>query len=209
MTTEPARRGRGRPPGPPVDLDARREDLLDAAEAAIHSSGAEVGLAEVAKAAGLTRSAVYAAFADRDALMTALAARHARKIVEKLTVVVSGTVEPADQTRAAIDILAEWFDTEPQLAQLLTGRLDQSAGGESGAVVSAIAEILRAGFRARGGDDAPAESWAHALVGAVSSTVNWWSRNRSIPRSTLVDHLHLLIWSGFEGVDGRANTRNP
>ncbi len=202
MTEEPARRGRGRPPGPPVDPDARREMLLDAAESSIRKSGAAVGLAEVAKAAGLTRSAVYAAFADREAVVDALAARHAQHIVERLTTVVGGTDDPAEQTRAAIDILAAWFDEEPQLAPLLTGRLDQPTGGDSGAIVTAVGDILRAGFRARGGDDAPADAWAYALVGAVASAVGWWSRTRSISRAALVDHLYLLIWSGFEGAGG-------
>ena len=200
MTVEPTRRGRGRPPGPPVDIDARREHLLDSAEAAIRRSGADVGLAEVAKEAGLTRSAVYAAFADRDAVIDALAARHARLIVERLGSVIQGIADPAAQTRAAIDILAAWFDDEPELARLLAGRLDQSGGGSG--IVTAVAEILSVGFRARGADDSPAESWAHALVGAVSSAVGWWSRTRTIDRETLVDHLHLLIWSGFEGAGG-------
>ncbi|MEO9328913.1 TetR/AcrR family transcriptional regulator [Gordonia aurantiaca] len=207
MTVEPTRRGRGRPPGPPVDIAARREQLLDAAEAAIRRSGAAVGLAEVAREAGLTRSAVYAAFADRDAVLAALAARHARRIVERLAGVIEGIPDPAEQTRAAIDILAAWFDDEPELAPLLAGRLDQ-AGGRSGAIVTSVADTLRAGFRARGADDSPADSWAHALVGAVSSAVTWWSRSHAIPRETLVDHLHRLIWSGFEGAGGAAPTND-
>ncbi len=209
MAAESTRRGRGRPPGPPVDLDARREMLLDAAEATIRQSGAAVGLAEVAKAAGLTRSAVYAAFNDRDGVVDALATRHARRIVERLTSVVGGTADPAEQTRAAIDILAAWFDDEPQLAHLLTGRLDQTAENTPGAIVETVADILRAGFRARGADDSPAEPWAYALVGAVSSAVGWWSRTRSIPRADLVDHLHRLIWSGFEGSGGAAPSSRP
>ena len=67
-----ARRGRGRPAGPGVDAEQRRSDLLDAAERAIRSHGPDVGIAEVAKEAGFVRSAVYAVFPNRAAILSAL-----------------------------------------------------------------------------------------------------------------------------------------
>ena len=39
------------------------------------------------------------------------------------------------------------------------------------------------------------------LVGAISSTITWWSATRTISRDEVVDHLFLLIWSGFSGMD--------
>ncbi|GAB11613.1 putative TetR family transcriptional regulator, partial [Gordonia araii NBRC 100433] len=193
----PTRRRRGRPPGPPVDPKQRREELLDAAEAAIRSSGPDVGLADVAAAAGLTRSAVYASFDDRKALLDALAGRHARLIVERLVQIMGGIPEPAEQTRAAIDILAGWFEDEPALALALSGHLLPANPDADGVVIRTIAGILSEGFRARGRDDGPAQTWAHALVGAISSTITWWSSTRLISREEVVDHLFLLVWSGF------------
>ncbi|MBM7368635.1 TetR/AcrR family transcriptional regulator [Gordonia hydrophobica] len=193
------RRGRGRPPGPPLDLEQRRADLLDAAEDAIRTVGPDVGLGEVAKIAGLSRSAVYAAFADRDALLDRLAARQSARIVERLGAVLATIDDPRAQTRAAIDILADWFETEPVLAPLLSTRLSH-AGGASGSILNALVQILRDGFTARGADDAGAEPWAHAIVGAVSATIGWWSRTETMPRTAVVDHLTDLIWAGFSGV---------
>ncbi|GED99241.1 TetR/AcrR family transcriptional regulator [Gordonia crocea] len=194
------RRGRGRPPGPPVDQKQRRAQLLDAAEAAIRESGPDVGLADVAAAAGLTRSAVYASFADRNALLTALANRHARLIVERLGAIIGGITDPADQTRAAIDILAGWFEDEPELARALSAHLLPTTPSADGVVVDALTSILTEGFRARGRDEAPAATWAHALVGAISTTIAWWSTTRTVSRSDVVDHLFLLVWSGFAGL---------
>ncbi len=195
------RRRRGRPPGPPVDQQRRREQLLDAAETAIRGSGPDVGLGEVAAAAGLTRSAVYASFADRGALLDALAQRHAGQIVDELVEIAAGTSDPAEQTRAAIDILAGWFDDEPALARSLAGHLLPTAPASTSLVVSSLTAILVEGFRSRGRDESPAQTWAHALVGAVSATIAWWSKTRTISRAELVDHLFLLVWSGFAGVD--------
>ncbi|NDK91886.1 TetR/AcrR family transcriptional regulator [Gordonia desulfuricans] len=195
------RRGRGRPPGPPVDPARRREELLDAAERAIRVSGRpDVGLADIASAAGLTRSAVYAVFSDRSAVMEALARRHADIILRRLAAIVNGVTDPAEQTRAAIDILARWFDDEPALARALTGRLDRPAATDDGLIVGTVADILRDGFIRRGGDPASAEPWAHALVGAVATTVGWWAQTRTMSREQIVDHLFLLVWAGFSGV---------
>ncbi|NLG45262.1 TetR/AcrR family transcriptional regulator [Gordonia sp. (in: high G+C Gram-positive bacteria)] len=196
------RRGRGRPPGPPLDLDKRRSNLLDAAEEAFRQNGSEVGLVEVAKIAGLSRSAVYAAFADRNALLDALAAREGRRIVDGLATVLATVDEPRAQTRAAVDLLADWFETEPVLAPLLMGRLSSNER-EAGSVLGALVEILRAGFADRDGDQAAAEPWAHAIVGAVSSTIRWWSKTGTMSRTQVVDHLTDLIWSGFSDVSQR------
>lgn len=200
VSTTPARRGRGRPPGPAVDPAARREALLDAAERAIAESGAQVSLAQVAVAAGLTRSAVYAAFDDRDDLLSALARRHSGRIVARLRAAATLDADPREQTRAAVDVLAGWFQENPELARLLDQRTDgdhlhHSYGAE------AVTAILDLGFRARGLDPAPAATWAQGLIGAVSGAVRWWTHTQEISRDELVDHLTTLIWSGFAGTD--------
>ncbi|GAA3964960.1 TetR/AcrR family transcriptional regulator [Gordonia caeni] len=198
VSNTPPRRGRGRPPGPAVDPAQRREALLDAAEQAIAESGTQVSLAQVAVAAGLTRSAVYAAFADRDDLLSALARRHSERIVQRLQEAAALDASPREQTRAAVDVLAGWFQDNPELARLLDQRvagdhLHHSYGAE------AVAAILYMGFRARGLDPAPAATWAQGLIGAVSGAVRWWTHTQTVSRDELVDHLTTLIWSGFSG----------
>ncbi len=199
-------RGRGRPPGPPVDLDARRERLLDAAESAIRASGPAAGLADVATVAGLTRSAVYAAFADRDALIDALAERHAERIVDQIQGIVRGLSDPREQTRACVDILAAWYDEEPHLANALSHSL--TGVGNGSFLVDALAGVLKVGFELRGLESSPAEPWARGLIGAVSATVQWWAQTHSTSRTEVVDHLTSLIWSGFAGAseETRGNT---
>lgn len=195
-----AKRGRGRPPGPPVDAELRREQLLDAAETAIRRSGSGVGLAEVATEAGLTRSAVYAAFADRDALIDALAQRHAKATVARLLAIVGSIEDSYEQTRASVDVLAGWFEDEPVLAPLLVGRMNRARTDRGSIIISSLVDILRLGFTTRDTDPAPAEPWAYALVGAVSTTMDWWSRTRTLSRTEVVDHVTALIWGGFSAI---------
>lgn len=191
-------RRRGRPPGPGVDRDARRESLLDAAERAITRSGADVSVSQVAAEAGLTRSAVYAAFDDRDAVIDALAARHSRRIVAQMQSVATDSVHAHAQTRAAVDLLAAWFDENPTLAPILSVRW--RTDGRS-FVETTVAEVLRAGFATRGLDAAPAPVWARAMVGAVAASVEWWADTREISRDELVDHVTSLLWSGLSATN--------
>ncbi len=76
----------------------------------------------------------------------------------------------------------------PQFAERLLGRIGFECR-------------LVGGFTSRGRDPGPAQTWAHALVGAISSTITWWSATRTITRDEVVDNLFLLIWSGFSGMD--------
>ncbi|MCF8611530.1 TetR/AcrR family transcriptional regulator [Gordonia sp. HY285] len=191
-------RRRGRPPGPGVDRDARREALLDAAERAIARSGADVSLSQVAAEAGLTRSAVYAAFDDRDSVLDALAARHSHRIVGRLQALATGSEDAHGQTRAAVDLLAAWFDEHPTLAPALADRW--RANGRS-FVETTLTQVLAAGFAARSLDSAPAAVWARAMVGAVASSVEWWATTREISRDELVDHVTSLLWSGLSATN--------
>lgn len=202
MTSTSAPRGRGRPPGPGVDPHTRREHLLDAAEQAIAESGAQMTLAQVATIAGLTRSAVYAAFDDREALLSALARRHSEALIGRLRETAALDVSPREQTRAAVDVLAAWFQENPELARLLDQRNGDGRAHESYGA-AAVTAILDLGFRARDLDPAPAPTWAQGLIGAVSAAVRWWMATQTITREELVDHLTALIWSGFSGTEGR------
>lgn len=194
----PGSRRRGRPPGSTLDVAQRRELLLDAAETAIRESGPDVGLSTVAATAGLTRSAVYAVFADRGALIEALNERHVTTILHDIETIIAEVDDPREQVRASVDVLAGWFADHPEISRLMR----DGAGADTPArtrIVTAFAAVLAAGFTARGLDPAPAPTWARAMVGAITATLPWWVREQPMPREVVVDQLTELIWGGFGG----------
>ena len=87
------KRGRGRPTGSRIDPEQRRTDLLDAAERAIRAKGPAVGLADVAAEAGFVRSAVYAMYPQRNALMAALGQRTAQRLLSEITRRAAGSTD--------------------------------------------------------------------------------------------------------------------
>ena len=200
MSDGSTRRSRGRPPGPGVDPGARREELLDAAEAEIIEHGVDFGLAGVAKRAGLTRSAVYAAFADRSDLLSALAQRHTQNLVLEVGTMVNTLHDPKEQTRSVIDILARWMEDNSKLAVVLAPRMQVGVG--SAEVTGFIEKVLHIALTQLGADARASGPWAPALVGAIWAAVERWSTSPTMDRAELVDHITSLIWAGFAGVGG-------
>ena len=166
----------------------------------MRARGPKLSLVEVAREAGLTRSAVYAAFPDKDALVAALARRQTRRIIDDVAKVVGSEGDPRAQTRAAVDCLCRWVDDEPNVSAALASSM------RSGAVVDDLANwleiVLTVGFDQLGGNPRAAGPWARAVLGAISTAVFWWARERTMSRDELVDHLTALIWSGFAGAGG-------
>jgi AcrR family transcriptional regulator len=174
--------------------------LLDAAEAEIIENGVDFGLAGVAKRAGLTRSAVYAAFADRGDLLSALSRRHTESLVFEVGSTLNALNDPRAQTRATIDILARWMEENSTLAAVLAPRMQVGVGTSE--VTGFIEQVLDIALDQLEGDVRAAGPWARALVGAIWTAVDWWSKTRTMDRAELVDHVTDLIWAGFAGIGG-------
>ena len=197
---ESPRRPPGRPLGSHVDARQRREELLDAAERSLRSRGPELSLVDVARESGLTRSALYAAFPDKDALVTALARRQAQRIITEVSGIVASTAGPREQTRAAVACFCAWVEAEPAISATLSASLSSATVFDE--LAGWLEEILAAAFDQLDGDRRAAGPWARALLGAVSASVFWWQRDRTVERDELVEHLTALIWSGFVGAGG-------
>ncbi len=106
-----ARRRRGRPAGSRVDPDERRTALLDAAERAI----------DIAGEAGFVRSAVYAMYPGRDALLAELSRRTAQRLLGEITTRAAGSTDLRQRMALFFDVISAWMQAEPNLYRALTG----------------------------------------------------------------------------------------
>ncbi|WP_395311307.1 TetR/AcrR family transcriptional regulator [Mycobacterium sp. AMU20-3851] len=199
--TEAPRRPPGRPQGSHIDAQQRREELLDAAERSLRSRGPELSLVDVARESGLTRSALYGAFPDKEALVAALAHRQAQRIITEVSGIVVSTADPREQTRAAVDCFCAWVEAEPAISAALGASLSSAAVFDE--LAGWLEGILTVAFDQLDGNRRAAGPWARALLGAMSASVFWWQRDRTVERDELVEHLTALIWSGFVGAGGQ------
>lgn len=195
--TETARRV-GRPRGPRVDPAVRREELLDAAEAAIRKHGPDVSMQELADVAGVTRPILYDHFGDRAGVADALVARFAAELVPSIAAVFEETAPLRESVAKGINLFCMFVEKEPELFRFFL----EASGPEPGRMDTALGTMFASSFSASlfavGRDPAMGEVWGHALPGAVFSAVAWWSANRTMPRKTLVGHLTSLVADAFE-----------
>jgi AcrR family transcriptional regulator len=192
------KRGRGRPAGPGVDAARRRAELLDAAERAIRDNGPDVGLAEVARAAGFGRSAVYAAFPNRAALMSALSERQSQRLLAQITTRAAGSTDLRQRMWLFFDVICAWTQEDPNLYRALnvSAAGDPAVTGIFDKLAEAVEAMLAASLTANGASVSAAAPWSRAIVGSAAVTAQWWLRHSTLPRAELVEHLTALCWDG-------------
>jgi hypothetical protein len=69
-------------------------------------------------------------------------------------------------------------------------------------VARSVAVVMGQRLRDIGVDDAPAELWAHGIVGMVHMAGDWWVTRRTFSRDEVVDQLTRLLWDGLGSLEG-------
>ncbi len=191
--------------------EARREELLDAADRAIRNLGPAVSMDEIAAEAGVTKPILYRHFGDKAGLSRALGERYLELLLGRLRAALARETAPAGRISATIDAYLAFAETEPQiyrfviqetiaeLAEKLAERRQGSAAGSSflREIAAEITRILREETGRFGVAAAYAEEWAHGIVGMVYLAGDWWLERRHMPRARLVESLTTLLIGGL------------
>ncbi|MDH6247716.1 TetR/AcrR family transcriptional regulator [Mycobacterium sp. OTB74] len=186
------KRGRGRPVGSRVDPDERRAVLLDAAERAIQSQGPAVGLSDIAAEAGFVRSAVYAMYPHRGALLGALGERTAHRLLAEITRRAAGSTDLRQRMSLFFDVICGWIADEPNLNRALNTEPATSVFEQLAAAV----EYMLASSSDSDEGRAAAGPWSRAIMGSAVTSAEWWCRTGTMSRAELVEHLTALCWDG-------------
>lgn len=194
------------PPGPPGDTarDARREELLDAANRAIRAHGPDVTMVEMAAEAGVTKPILYRHFGDKGGLYGALADRHVTALMGALESSLSDETDPRARLATTIEAYLAFVDHHPQEYRFLMRRavVERSEAQRTlqafvRQVAARVTTVLEDELARFGAATGPAAAWAHGIVGMVQLAADWWLDERSMDRDELTDALVTLLWSGF------------
>lgn len=187
------KRSRGRPVGSRVDPAERRSDLLDAAERVIRANGPTSGLVEIAAEAGFVRSAVYAMYPNRDALLRGLSERTAARLLGEITGRAAGSTDLRQRMTLFFDVIIGWIAEEPNLHRALSAGADADVFEH----VAAAVEVMFTSALPAGDSRLPAAApWARVIVGSAVTAAQWWCRTETMTREELVAHLTMLCWEG-------------
>ncbi len=209
----------GRGPDDPIRVDgraarwtehrvARREELIDAAVAAVRDFGSDVGMDQIAAAARTSKPVIYRYFSDKNELYRAVGQRVIAQVVTALRHVPVDS-NPQALMQASIDAYLQLLEDNPQLFRFITQNrlLDEARPGEPTAVEFSrpVAEVLTAALgeqlRSIGLDPAGASPWGEAVVGFIRAASLWWlDHPNTMTRRQLSEYLGALLWGGGAGV---------
>ena len=161
----------------------------------------------VAAEAGVTKPVLYRYFADKAALVDALAEHGLFMIKERVIPAVLADGPAMARVRGGVGAYFAFVDENPELYRLIMRQGNIEGGGEPSAVTrlrESIATTLTAIYgdylRAFGLDSGAAEPWGYGITGLVRSTAEWWLERRSMSRAYVTEYVSQLIWSALTGV---------
>lgn len=183
--------------GPPA-VD-RRDEILDAARAAIEEYGPGAQTGQIAERAGLARPNVYRHFASKDDLDRALAGRAYNEMRRAITSRLDTSGLPIDVVRAPIEAQVNWAEAHPNLHRFVVNRGYQRAtSGKLPPERSGFAaELAAAGSRYFPGfadDPDAAEATLVGVIGLVDASVLRWLDRHDEDRDHLIARLTSQCW---------------
>jgi AcrR family transcriptional regulator len=188
-----------------LDPETRRAQLIDTALDLLDSQGlGALGVDDVADAAGVSRSLVYAYFGDRDGLAAEVYVRILGRLDEHLRLdlpvdeaairrIVGGCMAFAGDNRAAWQLLVS--DPSRQHAVVRRARTERAVR---------LSARWHAGASGEGDATAPphgklagAQLAAEAALGLLESGVLHWLDHPDIPAAEAAALLSSILWSGL------------
>jgi AcrR family transcriptional regulator len=185
----------------------RREEFVAAALRVVEAQGPDLLMDAVAAEAGVTKPVLYRYFADKAALIEALAEFSSALLRGRLLPAISSDGPAVARIRGAVGAYFAVIDEHPNLYWLLA-RQTGAAGGAGADPIHRnkefIATRLTAVFgdylRGYGLDSGAAEPWGYGVTGLVQSTGEWWLERRSMSRAHVVEYVTQLIWAALAGL---------
>lgn len=173
-----------------LESDARRAQIVTAAINAIEDLGAQVGMTEIAKRAGLPRPNIYRHFASREQLDAEVARFAGTELTRRIR---PGLARPGtlrEVIRNAITPCVGWAAEHPNLYRFLTAQ-QQTTGALRGgpSLLAELVEAMNAYIRSTGLSVSPPDGLLAGQIGMVDSSIIWWLDHHDEDKDELVDRL--------------------
>ena len=189
--------------------ERRREELIDAAFAALAEHGPQVRMEQIAAAAGIAKPKLYRHFTDRDDLVAAIGARAAAEMLERVTAAVDFQLSLREGIRKTVNAYLEYVETHPSVIRFLMDNAQPD--GQRAAPIVDNARLIASVIAALASHDLEAahvpidgaQPLAHAMIGGLLGATDWWllqEDDERMPRPQLVDYLVLVLVGSAQSV---------
>ncbi len=180
-----------------LDPAVRRGQIVDAAARAFHGHDpSTVSLEEVAEAAGVSRSLVYAYFGDRGGLIAAVYLRNVERLDHELGQVIETDLPDEIRLRRIVHRYLEFAREDAPSWQLMAA----TGGVQHPAVQTARRERIERIAAAWGGA-AEARLLARGVIGMLEAAAQDWLEYQDFPLDRAAEVLFAALWSGLSGFE--------
>jgi AcrR family transcriptional regulator len=195
-----------------MSANERREQLLDIGRSLFAAKGFDgTSVEEIADKAGVSKPVVYEHFGGKEGLYAVVVDREVRRLLERITVSLSGD-HPRVLLEQAASALLAYIEAETDGFRILVR--DSPVASTSGTFASMISDIatqvehvLAGQFKELGYEPKLAGLYSQALVGMVALTGQWWLDARKPKRDEVVAHLVNLAWNGLSHLEKKPRLR--
>lgn len=177
----------------------RRAEFVDAALRALTTYGADASMADIAAEAGAAKPKLYRHFADKAALLDAVAERIAATLWERVSHALDPCAPINDLITGGLHAYLGLVDEYPEAMRLLftTGPVLAEGRRIAGALGDLFADLLRTLDL----DTDTAEPGGAVLAGALGAATLWWLESgRAMPTQALIDYLATVIWGATDAI---------
>jgi len=185
----------------------RRRQFVEAALRVLDAVGPELPMDAVAAEAGVSKPVLYRYFADKAALVEALAERGSELLLARVLPAINSRGPVLDRISGAVGGYFAVIDEHPNLYWLIARRgLTEASPGrvavhpDKESIANALTAVFGDYLRLFGLDSGAAEPWAYGITGLVQSTGEWWLQRRSMSRAHVVGYVTELIWAAIAGI---------
>lgn len=178
---------------------ARRAAFVDAAFRALAEHGPDAGMAQVARAAGVSKPRLYRHFADKADLVSAVAERVVELVWRRLEPALREPAPPRVRVHAGVRAYLSVVGEYPDVFRFLCRqRFAEQAGRDRQAAAGAVAAMLTEHLAAFGVESAGVQPWAHSLVGAVEAAGSWWLEHPEMESEQVADYLTTVVLGALD-----------
>lgn len=192
--------------------EVSRSDILEVAVATIRTHGPGVSMDDIAAAAGVSKPVLYRRLGSKRGLYEGITDWFISELLQEIVLAVGEHRPLRDVIASVVETVIDKIDQDRNVYQFLQGRarMDLSSSGafsprnyvrQFGATVAAL---INERLEQLGLDPGLGDVWAHAVVGMINNTADWWVDHPEVDKDVIVDALAGLLWEGFAPVAEQA-----
>jgi AcrR family transcriptional regulator len=200
--------------------EARRRELLEAADRVVLRDGPQASMNAIAAEAGITKPILYRHFGDKGGLYRALAKRHTDALLAALRAALDAPAERRERVERTLDTYLAAIESRPQVYRFLMhpaedAAVSAAAQSEQGFDIGRhsapllrrmgeeLAEVIAERVDLGPNSEQLARVWGHGIVGMMHAAGDWWLGERPCSRAELVTSLADLLWGRLAAAGDR------